>query len=361
MDLIITSVLSGVVGSLFRISISKATELFNAHRFILFLLPIIGLIIVYIYKSLGVEGLNTNTIIDNVNKNKEFSSKLGIAIFVSTILTHFGGGSAGREGAAIQLGGSLGSRFKNTLPGVAGVFSALFSAPLTASIFAVEFSHTGKPNFSELPKTLFSAYTAFFISKLFRLESERYHISYNFDIRMYFLIPLFIILTILFCKSLEYGGKLFHMIRNRYIRILIGSIIIIVFTLIEGSFDYNGSGTKIIERAINGDAETYAFLFKLLLTTITIGSGFKGGEIVPSFFVGATFGCIIAKFFNLDPSFAASLGLVTIFSGVTNCPLAGLLLSFELFGFKFMWAMAPVILINFYFTRKNSLYTSQIK
>lgn len=361
MGLIFTSVLSGIVGTLFRVSISKATELFNSHRFILFCLPIIGLIIVYLYDRLNVTGLSTNTIIDSVNKNKKFSSKLGIAIFISTILTHLGGGSAGREGAAIQLGGSIGNRFNNTLAGVAGVFSALFSTPLTASIFAVEFLHAGKPKFIEYPKTLFAAYIAFFITKIFRIDDEGYHIIYDFNPKIYLLIPLFIILTIVFCKTIEYSTKFFDIIKNRYIRILIGSAIIIAFTIIEASYDYNGSGVNIIERAVNGDTKTYAFLLKLFLTAITLGSGFRGGEIVPSFFVGATFGCLISRFFNIDPSIAASLGLVTIFSGVTNCPLAGLFLTFELFGFNYVFLMAPAIIINFLCTKKFSLYNSQIK
>ena len=141
------------------------------------------------------------------------------------------------------------------------------------------------------------------------------------------------VLSILFCMSMQVIGKTFKKyLKNQYLRILVGGVLLVLLTLAVRCNDYNGAGMNIIEQAIHGTAKPEAFILKLLFTCITIGCGFRGGEIVPSFFIGATFGCTLGGWIGLDPGFGAAMGLVCLFCGVVNCPLASLVLSIELFG-----------------------------
>jgi len=158
--------------------------------------------------------------------------------------------------------------------------------------------------------------------------------------------------------SFKHGAS--KWIKNQYIRVVIGSVFIIILTLLLRTNDYNGAGMFVVERAISGEANIPAFILKLIFTAITLGVGFKGGEIVPAFFVGSTFGCVISPLLGLDPSFGASLGLIAVFCGVTNCPITSLILSVELFGGSgvlfFLIACAVSYMVSGYY----SLYGEQI-
>ena len=148
-------------------------------------------------------------------------------------------------------------------------------------------------------------------------------------------------------------------IPNRWYRVLIGSITVIFFSIMVRSNTYNGAGIWVIQKAMEGNAEPLAFFFKMLLTALTLNCGFKGGEIVPAFFVGATFGCFIGPAIGLDASFAAGVGLVSVFCGVTNAPMTSIMLSYELFGGVGVKFMALAIAISYMTSGYHSLYHSQ--
>lgn len=375
---IVIGALCGLIGSLFHILIEFVTKTREAHRYILFFLPMIGLAIVFLYDKLGINVLNTNNIFNAINKNEKITIKLIPGIFFGTILSHLGGASVGREGAALQLGGTIGHVigriFKidaetlksSTIAGMGGAFSALFGTPIASTFFALEVTTVGIIKYNSLFLCFVSTIVASQISKKLNIAPLLFNINgtINIDYILYFkviiLALLISIIAYIFYKSLmlseKYNSKL---IKNPYIRIIIGALIIIIISIFEGSYDYNGAGMNIVNNAINGKAIPYAFFLKIILTSISLSVGFKGGEVVPIFFIGSTFGTVVAPILGIDVSLSSSLSLIGLFAALTNTPIASLILSLEIFGKEYLILYATIIIITFKLTKKISLYKSQ--
>lgn len=347
----IIGILTGLVGTLFNKSISYVTGFRKAHDYVIWLLPLAGLLIVGLYRIFKVdENAGTNTILNSVSSQENVPFMLAPLIFVSATLTHLFGGSAGREGAALQLGGGIGyqvgrlfklnEKDKGTLVvcGMAGLFSALFGTPITAVMFSIEVISVGVFYYSSLVPSVVSALSAYAITLKFGISPERFTLvglpkfSFVALLKVTVLAIAVAILSIIFCLGLEYSAKfLKKYIKNSYLRVFVGGALVIAITLAIGTRDYNGAGMDIVENALCGDAKPFTFALKLILTCLTISSGFKGGEIVPTFFIGSTFGCVVGGLLGLDPAFGAAIGLVAMFCGVVNCPVASIILSIELF------------------------------
>ena len=168
------------------------------------------------------------------------------------------------------------------------------------------------------------------------------------------------VIGILFCTSMQKIKRLCTIaFKNVFVRAFAGGIIIILLTLLLRTSDYNGAGMHVIEKALQGDADWYAFLLKILFTAITLGCGFKGGEIVPAFFVGSTFGCVIGELIGLNPAVGAAIGFIALFCSSVNCPLASLLLAIEVFGGQGIGVFLIVCAISFTMSGNYSLYRSQ--
>ena len=306
----IIGVAGGVIGSLFHIGVNYATAIRGAHPWILYLLPVGGLAIVGLYKLCHLEGKGTNAIIESVHFGESVPILLVPVIFVSTVITHLCGGSAGREGAALQIGGGLGFQAGKllrlgekdlplaTLCGMSGVFSALFGTPLTATVFALEVISVGVLYYAGLVPCITAAMAAFGVSALMGVEPTRFTVSMP-RVTLELMLPVVVLsilcalVSILFCKGLHWTEHLLtRSFRNPWLRVLAGAAILIVLSLLTNG-DYNGAGMDVIARALRGNVSGWAWLWKLLFTAVTIGCGFKGGEVVPSFFVGAAFGCFM--------------------------------------------------------------------
>lgn len=373
----ITGCILGVVGAWFARSIAYVTELRGNHPWILYLLPFIGLLIVFIY-HFEKQGGGTNLVLESVQEGKTIPFRMAPMIFAATVLTHLGGGSAGREGAALQLGGSiaqaLGKVFRINekdgkiliMCGMAAGFSALFGTPLAATVFAIEVVTVGVVHYSALVPCMVSSLTAFEIAKLCGGHAERFAVTGipEFTLGSALLIGLLALLcallSILFCKTLHGSEKLFKKyIKNPYVRIFVGGVLVILLTKLLNTTDYLGGGMNIIEEAVAGKVVAAAFLLKLLFTAISLGSGFKGGEIVPTLFVGATFGCLFGQVIGFAPSLCAACGMIALFSAVTNSPLASLVLGFEMFGFEGMPFYLIAISIGYMESGYYGLYHSQ--
>ena len=367
----------GSVGVAFHISVEKVTELRATHEWIIYLLPVGGLAIAGLYKLFKMEKLGTDNVIESIRTEKSVPFLLAPLIFVSTVITHLFGGSAGREGAALQLGGSIGAqvgriiRFDEkdmhlaTLCGMSAVFSALFGTPLTAAFFALEVISVGVVYYSGIIPCLTASLVAYRIAGLFKVPPVRFDIgavpetSFGSFWRVVALSALCALLSIGFCLLMHFSHKgAARLFKNTFLRAFIGGAFVVVLTLIFGH-DYNGAGMNIIENAMNGHAAPFAFLLKMLFTAVTIGFGFKGGEIVPTFFIGSTFGCVIGTLIGLDPAFAAALGLVSLFCGAVNCPIASVFLSIELFGAGGIVYFAVACAVSFALSGYFGLYSSQ--
>lgn len=369
--------IGGVIGSLFHIGVSYATHWRSAHPWVLYLLPLLGLIIVGLYRVTGVEGKDTNAVIESVHFGKNVPVLLVPVIFLSTVLTHLGGGSAGREGAALQIGGGIGFETGRllrlgekdlplaTLCGMSAVFSALFGTPLTATVFAMEVISVGVFYYAGLVPCLTASLVGYLVSLLMGVPPTRFTVAAPLP-EACTMLPVLVLaigcalVSILFCRGLRETGRMAaRLLPNPYWRAAIGGALIIGLTLLAGSTDYNGAGMELVERAVSGEANAWAWLLKLLFTAVTIGFGFKGGEVVPSFFVGACFGCVLGGLLGLPAGFGAAIGLVAVFCGVVNCPFASIFLSIELFGAGGLLYFAVACAVSYLLSGYCGLYSSQ--
>lgn len=367
----------GLVGTLFHFGVHEVTAFRGTHPWVLYLLPLAGLVIVGFYKLTGTDGLGTDDIIDAVHQGKLLPILLLPAIFFGTILTHLCGGSAGREGAALQMGGTIGQYLGRhfqlddrdlrvaTLAGMAAFFSALFGTPLAATVFAIMVISIGVIYHVALYPSLLAALVAYGVSIHLGVEPTRFAVSVpeqtvGMFVRVALLGVLCALVSILFCQVMHGAGHLMKRIRNPWLRVACGGAAIIVLTLIFGT-DYNGAGMEIVTAAVEQGtvAVPWAFLLKLIFTAITLAAGFKGGEVVPSFFVGATFGCAAAPLLGLPAGFGAAVGLAAVFCGVTNCPLASTLLAVELFGAEGLLYFALACCLSYMLSGYQGLYSSQ--
>ena len=375
---IITGVVGGAVGSIFHLSVELATKTRIEHSWILYLLPFGGLLIVFMYKK-GMKGdPGTNLVINSIRTDGKVPFLMAPLIFLGTVITHLFGGSAGREGAALQLGGSIGSQIGNligldekdmhliTLCGMSSVFSALFGTPLTATFFAMEVISIGIIHYSAFIPCIVSSVTAYYISIYFGLDPVRFNLNVIPEISLINIVKVMIlgslcaVVSIIFCNLLHKSNNISKkIISNAYVRVFIGGIVIVLLTIIIGTRDYNGAGMDVILNAMNGTAKPEAFLLKMIFTAITISVGYKGGEIVPTFFIGATFGCVVGKFLGLDPCFGAAVGLVALFCGVVNTLITSIILSIELFGAGNIVLFAIACGVSYMESGYYSLYSSQ--
>jgi H+/Cl- antiporter ClcA len=369
----------GLVGVFFHKSVETATHLREQNGWLLWLLPVGGLLIVLLYRLSKVnKNIGTNEIISSIRSDEKVPAVLAPLIFVSTTITHLFGGSAGREGAALQIGGTIGYHSGRlfrldekdmhliVLCGMSAVFAALFGTPLTATIFAMEVVSVGVIYYSGLVPCLFSSLVAYELSLLLGAEPVRFTLQIVPDasavtiLRIIALAALCAAVSIFFCISLHKTHSLLEkLIKNDYIRILAGGAAIIALTLFLGTRDYNGAGMDIITRAVGGEARPEAFVLKIIFTAITIGAGFKGGEIVPTFFIGATFGCAAGSLLGLDAGFSAAIGITALFCGVVNCPVSSIFLSIELFGANGVILFAIACAVTNMLSGNYGLYKSQ--
>lgn len=376
---LIMGTVCGLVGSAFHVCVEYVTGFRADNPAIIWFLPLAGIVIVFIYRVCGIRhSKGTNLVIGSIrSSDEEIPSRMAPLIFVTTVITHLFGGSSGREGAALQIGGSIGvsvSRLLKlddsdkhilTLCGMSAVFSALFGTPITAALFSMEVISIGILYYCAFVPCLFSSVIAYAITRRLHIVHDSYLIEVpavgvSSVLRVLALAILCAALSSLFCIFMNMVHKLFRKyFKNQYIRVFAGGVMLVLLNIVLKTTDYNGTGMDIIARALGGEAEPAAFALKALFTAITIGCGFRGGEIVPSFFVGATFGCVMGGLLGLDPGFAAALGMVCFFCGVVNCPLTSLFLSIELFGAQGIVLFTIGCAVSYMLSGYYSLYNEQ--
>ena len=373
-----TGLICGLVGTLFHLSVERVTELRADQPWLLFLLPAAGLLITALYKATKCEGVGTNNVIRAVQSGEPVSILLVPAIFFGTVLTHLCGGSAGREGAALQMGGSIGwnvgtllhlkdhDRRTATISGMAGFFSALFGTPLTAALFAMMVEDVGLTFTSAFVPAFTSALIAYGCSLAFGIAPTHFAITApELTVWSAFLVILLgfacAAVSRLFCGLLHFmEHKVPQLLPNPWLRVFVGGVAVIAFSYLFGVGRYNGAGMGVITAAVEqGEALPWDFLCKIFLTALTLSCGFKGGEVVPSFFVGATFGCVFGPLLGLPAGFAAAVGLVSIFCGATNALIPSILMGFELFSGAGLELIALGCGICYMLSGHHGLYSSQ--
>ncbi len=370
----------GFVGAGFHHVLHFVTGVRQSLNWLVFLLPVGGLLTVFLYRFFKLQSnRGTNEIIDSVLENEFVSPLIAPAIFLATSITHLFGGSAGREGAALQLGGSMASIFGKMfrfnkeertvmiICGMSAVFSGLFCMPLTACLFTLEFESVGTILSPALLPCFISALLANKVALAMGvhatsvIQEETVTLTFQNTWKILVLALLVSLLGIMVCYVFHKAEHLAHRWFERpYVRIVAGAIMIVFLTLLAGDHRFNGAGMEMALEAVNGRADWYSFLIKILFTVVTLAAGFKGGEIVPVFCIGATFGCVTGELLGMDPGFAAALGLVGLFCCATNSPLASIALGIEMFGGTNLYVFVLVCVITFVLSGDGGLYADQI-
>ena len=375
---VVVGVICGTIAAAFGLLIDAATVARQQYDWLVWLMPLAGVAIVAMYHMSGItKPLGTNRVLLAVKEEEGVAIRMAPLISISSMLTHLTGGSSGREGAALQIGGSIanfiGRQFKMshvdlrtiTMCGMAAGFSGLFGTPLAASIFAMEIAD-GTLHYAVLLPCMMSSIVARVTAEKFGIQAAAFTVTGYPDLTLHSVLAVLVfgvvcaLLSILFVEVLHCIDWTYaQYLKSPYLRIAVAGLIVAAGTTLLGTRDYNGAGTEVIVRALAGEARPEAFLLKMLFTALTLEAGFKGGEIVPTFFIGATFGCTFAPLIGLDPSFAAALGMTALFCGVTNCPIASMLLSFELFGGQGLVLFALCCSMSYMLSGHFSLYTAQ--
>ena len=377
---ILMGILGGLLGAGFHHALHFVTHLRGEHTWLIFLLPVGGLMTVGLYHLLRLRAnRGTNEIIEATLEGNHVSPLVAPGIFLATAMTHLFGGSAGREGAALQLGGSVASMLGRLLrlkkddrkvlimSGMSAVFAGLFGTPLTACLFTMEFVSVGTIFSPALLPCFLSAFVASQLSSALGVHAEGVALdvaaALHFgNIWKYALLAIAIsLLGIFMCWLFHKAEHCAHKwLPNAWLRIGLGGAVIVGMTLLVGDHRFNGAGMEMALKAVGGEADWYSFALKMLFTAVTLAAGFKGGEIVPTFCVGATFGCLVGGLLGLDVCMAAALGLVGLFCCATNSPLAAIVLSIEMFGSANLYLFALICVICFVLSGHSGLYASQI-
>ncbi len=372
--------LCGALGAGFHKLIDLATQYRQAHVWIIWLLPLGGLLTLLCYRLCRVRfDAGTNLIITSVTTNEHVPALLAPLIVVGTTLSHLLGASVGREGAALQLGGSVGHNVGKLLRlrdedvrlcamcGMAACFSAMFGAPLTACVFVLEVICVGRMGYHALLPCLAASCAAFLTAEALGAEPMRFELSAGTElgwqglVRVIVLAALCAVVGIVLCVGLEKGSHLAKkLLPNAYIRIALGGFVMAAAVAAFGLYDYAGAGSQVIVRAMEGRALPWAFALKLLLTVLCVAAGFRGGEIVPTLYIGATFGCAVGPLLGLEPGLAAGLGMIALFCAAVNCPMASLFLAAEVFGTHQLVPFAVAVAVTFALSGRFGLYESQV-
>lgn len=372
----------GLAGTGFYYAVNGADALLSAHTWLIWLLPAAGLIIVWLNREMRTSALSTDSILEKVQKGGTLPVLLIPAVFIGTFLTHLAGGSSGREGAAFQIGGTIGNRIAGvlhqndyeiriaTMAGMAALFAAIFGLPVTATIFVVLVISVGEFWHSSIYPVMIASLTAYWISGSFGIRKTAFETAVpdaaiGMVIRVAVLSILCAFLSTILCDSMHDWAELLKKVMpNPYVRIAVtgAAVSVLIYTTrSEGTLIYSGAGSGLIRAAVEeGTARPWDFVLKLALTVLTLAAGYKGGEVVPSFAIGATFGCVVGPFLGIPASFAAAIGLISVFGGASNSLIAPIFLGIEMFGSGGIHYYAIAAVLSYIMSGYAGFYYSQV-
>lgn len=387
------SAVTGTIVAFFLWALDAVTRIRWEKEWLLFFLPVAGVTITFLYQWAGkqVEQGN-NLIMDEIHEpGGGVPTRMAPLVLLGTIITHLFGGSAGREGTAVQMGGSIAGLFSKwfklkkdelgilLMTGVAAGFGAVFGTPLTGAIFAIEVLTIGRFRYDALVYCLLAAFTGHWVCNAWgashtqyfiRLEDTSAILQLNFPLVMKVLLAGIVFgLTAYAFSKLTHGLKeqFSKYIKFSYLIPVIGGLLIIGLTYILGTSEYLGLGVSgkkehsvsIVNAFSDGGAQPLSWFWKIVFTAITLGSGFKGGEVTPLFFIGATLGNLLSLLFGTPVDLMAGLGFIAVFAGATNTPLACTIMGLELFGPTYTVYYALACFTAYFFSGNSGIYSSQ--
>ena len=381
--LLITAILGIFMGGLsafFLTSLTDVTDIRLEHSWLLFLLPISGGLFAYLYTTYGGNSSRgNNLVIDQGNGgNEKIPLRLIPLTLFGTITTHLFGGSVGREGTAVQMGGALAENFARWLKlnniereilvisGISAGFSSLFGTPLAGTLFGLEVLAIGKVRTEALFPSFFAALFANFVTESFNVKHTHYQMGTipAWDPSLFFKLLLagiaFGIIGWLFSRSIVwlkawYAKRIPHPVLRNFI----GGAVVVLVAVILQTQRYLGLSLPLLQDAFNGSAHPYDFLGKLGFTVLSLGAGYQGGEVTPLFEIGATLGATLAPILHVSVPFLAGLGFIGVFSGATNTPIACFVMGIELFGGQAASYFFMICLISFMCSGNSGIYSAQ--
>ena len=374
-------VLSGSASAFFLMSLEWVTQIREHNNWIIWLLPIGGLAIGYGYHYWGQSVVKGNNLLleEYENPQKIIPLKMAPLVLFGTLITHLFGGSAGREGTAVQMGGAIADQFtkifqldnsdRKTLLilGISAGFASIFGTPLAGALFALEVVYFSKINFKGVILSFLAAYIAYFTVEFWQVQHTHYSVPFipeiSFTVLFWVIVVsiLFGLAAMLFSRTTHFWGKLFSKtISFPPIRPFIGGFIIALAVYFIGTTKYIGLGIPAIVNSFSDPSAFYDFLLKILFTGFTLGAGFKGGEVTPLFFVGATLGSALSLVIPLPVALLAAMGFVAVFSGATHTPVACTVMGMELFGIDSGLFIGAACLIAYFSSGPVGIYHSQI-
>ena len=392
------SVAVGAMVALFLWLLESATRIRQANLWLVALLPLAGLGIYWLYRRWGKHSeAGNNLIMDEIHApGGGIPFRMAPLVLVTTVITHLFGGSAGREGTAVQMGGSVADYFAKKfglrhadkrillMSGMAAGFGAVFGTPLTGAIFALEVLAVGRIKYDALMPCLIASLLADIVCSSFPIHHTHYAIGYSAKQAMgalsFIHFDLVLLLQVLIagaCFGLASFAfaELSHSIKalsqrwiaRKWLVPVMGGVLVLGVSGLLGTTDYLGlgvsapheGGVSIVSAFSAGGADSFSWLWKLLLTAITLSMGFKGGEVTPLFFIGATLGNTLAMLLGAPVDLFAGLGFIAVFAGATNTPLACTMMGIELFGAENAIYFGVACFTAYYFSGHTGIYTSQ--
>ncbi|WP_067149750.1 voltage-gated chloride channel family protein [Pseudotamlana agarivorans] len=378
---LVLGVIVGGVSAFFLISLNWATDYRESHQWIIWFLPLGGFIIglsYHLYGNSVVKG--NNLLLEEFHSPKKIIPfRMAPLVLFGTILTHLFGGSAGREGTAVQIGGAIADRFTKVLKlssrdrkivliaGISAGFASVFGTPLAGGIFALEVLVLGRIRLDAIIPSFMAAVFSNYFCEIWNVSHTHYNINEVAEMTPVNLLwcllagIIFGLVAMLFSKSTHFWGHLFgKFIKYPPLRPVVGGVILAITIYLMGTTKYIGLGIPTIVDAFNVDLNSYDFLLKLLFTSFTLGAGFKGGEVTPLFFIGATLGNVLIWFIPLPMGLLAGMGFVAVFAGATNTPIACTVMGIELFGIESGVFIALACSTAYLFSGHSGVYASQI-
>jgi H+/Cl- antiporter ClcA len=378
---ILTGVFSGSVSAFFLVALEWVTQIRENNKWIIWLLPIGGLVIGLGYHYWGKSVVKGNNLLleEYENPQKIIPLKMAPLVLFGTLITHLFGGSAGREGTAVQMGGAIADQFTKLFQldaserktililGISAGFASIFGTPLAGALFALEVVYFSKINFKSIFLSFLVAYIAYFTVELWHVNHTTYtipfvpEISFITLLRIILVSILFGLAAMLFSRSTHFWGHLFSKnISFPPLRPFVGGCFIALAVYFIGTTKYIGLGVPMIVDAFSNPNTSYDFLLKILFTGFTLGAGFKGGEVTPLFFIGATLGSTLSLIVPLPIALLAGMGFVAVFSGATHTPIACTVMGMELFGIESGIFIGLACSIAYFSSGSVGIYNAQI-
>ena len=372
---------SGSASAFFLVALEWVTQFREHNNWIIWLLPMGGLCIGLLYHYYGATVVKGNNLLleEYENPLKVIPFKMAPMVLIGTLITHLFGGSAGREGTAVQMGGAIADQFtrifkldnsdRKTLIilGISAGFASVFGTPLAGALFALEVLYFSKISFKSIVFSFLVAYAAYFTVEFWQVKHTHYHIPIVPEITFQ-ILPWIIVASIafglaamLFSRTTHFWGRLFaKTIEYTPLRPFVGGLVLVIAIYLIGTTKYIGLGVPTIVDSFSNPNESYDFLLKILFTGFTLGAGFKGGEVTPLFFIGATLGSAMSLVIPLPIALLAGMGFVAVFSGATHTPIACTVMGIELFGLQSGVFIGISCLIAYFSSGSIGIYHSQI-